>query len=86
MKLTRWLLCVVLLTLNLICATTGQFGVSESKESRTFGLNIDWNDVYVSNFEPTNYFSNLVQNLVPVIISAVAGVIFGPFYQVIFCI
>ena len=54
--------------------------MSESRESRSFGLDLDWNAIYVGNFEPTNFFSNLVQNLVPVFISAVAGVIFGPFY------
>jgi hypothetical protein len=53
--------------------------MSESRESRIFGLDLDWNE---SNFEPTNFFSNIVQNLVPVVISAFAGVIFGPFYLV----
>ena len=62
--------------------TSAQVEMSESRESRSFGLNLDWNAIYESNFEPTNYFSNLLQNLVPVAISAVAGIIFGPFYQV----
>ena len=62
--------------------TSAQVEMSESRESRSFGLNLDWNAIYESNFEPTNYFSNLLQNLVPVVISAVAGIIFGPFYQV----
>ena len=56
--------------------------MSEYRESRNFGLDLDWNAIYESNFEPTNFFSNIVQNLVPVLISAEAGVIFGPFYQV----
>ena len=73
--------CFFVFTLSLMC-TSAQVEMSESRESRSFGLNLDWNAIYESNFEPTNYFSNLLQNLVPVIISAVAGIIFGPFYQV----
>ena len=72
---------VFVFTLSLMC-TSAQVEMSESRESRSFGLNLDWNAIYENNFEPTNYFSNLLQNLVPVVISAVAGIIFGPFYQV----
>ena len=74
-------LYLVLMIILLAC-TRGQFEMSESRESRSFGLDIDWNEIYVSNFEPTSYFSNVLQNLVPVLISAVAGLLFGPFYQV----
>ena len=73
--------CVFVFTLSLMC-TSAQVEMGESRESRLFGLNLDWNAIYESNFEPTNYFSNLLQNLVPVMISAEAGIIFGPFYQV----
>ena len=78
MKLCPYLLLAII---GLGC-TRGQEELSESRESRSFGLNLDWNAIYESNFEPTNYFSNLIQNFVPVVISAVAGVIFGPYYKV----
>jgi hypothetical protein len=56
--------------------------MSESRESRSFGLNLDWNAIYENNFEPTNFFTIRLQALVPVVLSAVVGLIFGPFYQV----
>jgi len=71
----------LVLMIILLACTRGQVEMSESRESRSFGLDIDWNEIYVSNFEPTSYFSNVLQNLVPVLISAVAGLLFGPFYQ-----
>ena len=81
MKLYYVCLSLIVLIISLVC-TSGQVEMSESRESRIFGLDLDWNAIYEGNFEPTNFFSNLVQNLVPVVISAVAGIIFGPFYQV----
>ena len=73
--------CVFVFSLSLMC-TSAQVEMSESRESRSFGLNLDWNAIYESNFESTNYFLSLLQKLVSVVISAVAGIIFGPFYQV----
>ena len=81
MRILRFAFLLFVLSLNLLC-TGGQVEMSESRESRSFGLNLDWNEIYESNFEPTSYFSNVLQNLVPVLISAVAGLVFGPFYQV----
>ena len=81
MKLFYFCLSLIVFIISLVC-TSGQVEMSESRESRSFGLDLDWNAIYEGNFEPTNFFSKLVQNLVPVFISTVAGVIFGPFYQV----
>jgi hypothetical protein len=81
MKIHYFCLGLIVLIISLVC-TNGQVEMSESRESRSFGLDIDWIAIYENNFEPTNFFSNLVQNIVPVVLSAVAGVIFGPFYQV----
>ena len=81
MKLHYFCLGLIVLTISLVC-TSGQVEMSESRESRIFGLYLDWNDIYENNVEPTNFFSILLQSLVPVVLSAVAGVIFGPFYQV----
>ena len=78
MELFPYLLIAIM---SLGC-TRGQEEMSESKASRSFGLNLDWNAIYEENFEPTNFFSSLVQNFVPVVISAVAGIIFGPYYKV----
>ena len=81
MKLYYFCLSLIILSMSLLC-TSGQVEMSESRESRIFGLDLDWNAIYENNFEPTNFFTILLQNLFPVAISAVAGIIFGPFYPV----
>ena len=81
MKLLNFCLGLIVLIISLV-STSGQVEMSESRESRSFGLDLDWDAIYENNFEPTNFFSNLVQNIVPIMLSTVAGVIFGPFYQV----
>merc|ERR1719206_1219745 len=48
----------LVLMIILLACTRGQVEMSESRESRSFGLDIDWNEIYVSNFEPTSYFTN----------------------------
>ena len=84
MKLYGCLLFSIVLIISVMC-TDGTDGETELiGESRTFGFNLDWNAIYESNFEPTNYFSNLAQNLVPVVISAVAGIFLPLFYQVLY--
>ena len=77
MQLRFYFSASTLLVFTLGC-TSGE--INEPREERSFGLDLDWVAIYESNFEPTAYFSNLIQNLVPVVISAVAGLMFGPFY------